>query len=409
MPQPQRPHQRQQRRGIGGQQRRQPQGVRHGRTHPAVIPEFKGRVAAESCGEHHGEDCQGSRQPPDLPGHAASESGQLFLRPPPVRPQKMGGDQAYRSSRAQHRPQQVESLHLPNVLIQAVEIIVEAGLSAAVQLEIRHRLLPDGHVDGHIRRVLPGREILIAGDVPQGILCKKSIAVNVHWFSILPQQDPAMAEDQQEVVPLRQILTAADLRTCRNIAVEQLPFRAKDLIEQIFVCRIVFVRCGGCSVLLNPRGFRGGICDAPLIKGFALPGYDISIPGSSIPPLQVAAGGHSQKGPQPLGHLLPEGWGLLPVCTPPSAAEGAAVDPAGQAARRLSQAPQHQAHAQYQGRQSGRRPQPAAGLSGDADLRHARGVLHPLQSLPDLPGHKLFQTFVRSRAVPFCIQCPTPP
>lgn len=32
----------------------------HGRTHPAVIPEFKGRVAAESCGEHHGEDCQGS-------------------------------------------------------------------------------------------------------------------------------------------------------------------------------------------------------------------------------------------------------------------------------------------------------------------------------------------------------------
>ena len=78
----------------------------------------------------------------------------------------MGGDQAYRSSRAQHRPQQVESLHLPNVLIQAVEIIVEAGLSAAVQLEIRHRLLPEGHVDGHIRRVLPGREILIAGDVP---------------------------------------------------------------------------------------------------------------------------------------------------------------------------------------------------------------------------------------------------
>ena len=67
-----------------------------------------------------------------------------------------------------------------------------------------------------------------------------------------------MAEDQQEVVPLRQILTAADLRTCRNIAVEQLPFRAKDLIEQIFVCRIVFVRCGGCSVLLNPRDFRGG-------------------------------------------------------------------------------------------------------------------------------------------------------
>ena len=117
VPQPQRPHQRQQRRGIGGQQRRQPQGVRHGRTHPAVIPEFKGRVAAESCGEHHGEDCQGSRQPPDLPGHAASESGQLFLRPPPFRPQEVGGDQAYGSSCAQHRPQQVESLHLPNVLI----------------------------------------------------------------------------------------------------------------------------------------------------------------------------------------------------------------------------------------------------------------------------------------------------
>ena len=89
-----------------------------------------------------------------------------FSPPSAGPPAEMGGDQAYRSSRAQHRPQQVESLHLPNVLIQAVEIIVEAGLSAAVQLEIRHRLLPEGHVDGHIRRVLPGREILIAGDVP---------------------------------------------------------------------------------------------------------------------------------------------------------------------------------------------------------------------------------------------------
>ena len=406
MPQPQRPHQRQQRRGIGGQQRRQPQGVRHGRTHPAVIPEFKGRVAAESCGEHHGEDCQDRRQPPDLPGHAASESGQLFLRPPPFRPREVGGDQAYGSSCAQHRPQQVESLHLPNVLIQAVKIIVEAGLSAAVQLEIRHRLLPDGHVDGHIRRVLPGREILIAGDVPQGILCKKSIAVNVHWLSILGDGDCTVLKGQQKVVALRHGPAGGEDHICWSIAVIGVLPRSLDPVEEILVLCI-----GGVWRLLF-RGcyiFCGSVRGSPLVPGDASTGHDVGIPGSSIPPLQVAAGGHSQKGPQPLGHLLPEGWGLLPVCTPPSAAEGAAVDPAGQAARRLSQAPQHQAHAQYQGRQSGRRPQPAAGLSGDADLRHARGVLHPLQSLPDLPGHKLFQTFVRSRAVPFCIQCPTPP
>ena len=73
--------------------------------------------------------------------------------------------------------------------------------------------------------------------------------------------------------------------------------------------------------------FCGSVRGSPLVPGDASTGHDVGIPGSSIPPLQVAAGGHSQKGPQPLGHLLPEGWGLLPVCTPPSAAEGAAVDP----------------------------------------------------------------------------------
>ena len=46
VPQPQGPHQRQQRRGIGGQQRQQPQNVRQRGPHPAVVPELKGREPA---------------------------------------------------------------------------------------------------------------------------------------------------------------------------------------------------------------------------------------------------------------------------------------------------------------------------------------------------------------------------
>ena len=318
----------------------------------------------------------------------------------------MGGNQAYGSGRAQHRPQQIEPLHLPNALIQAVEIIVGAGYSVALQLEIGHRLLPDGHVDGHARHVLSGGEVLIARDIPQGILCEKSIAVNVHRLSILGDGDGAVLEGQQEVVALRHGPAGGEDHIRRSIAVIGVLPRSPDPVEEILVLCI-----GGVRRLLF-RGryiFCGSVRESPLVPGAAITGHDVGIPGSGIPPLQVAAGGHGQKGPQPLGYLLPEGRGLLPVCTPPSAAEGAAVDPAGQASRRLPQAPQHQAHAQHQGRQPGRRPQPAAGLFGDADLRHAGGVLRPLQSLPDLTGHKLFQTFVRSRAVPFCIQCPTPP
>ena len=51
------------------------------------------------------------------PGTQRVRAASFFLRPPPFRPQEVGGDQAYGSSCAQHRPQQVESLHLPNVLI----------------------------------------------------------------------------------------------------------------------------------------------------------------------------------------------------------------------------------------------------------------------------------------------------
>ena len=154
---------------------------------------------------------------------------------------------------------------------------------------------------------------------------------------------------------------------------------------------------------------RGGVRGSPGVPSVAAPGQDVGVPGSGIPPVQVAAGGHGQERLQPLGHLPPKGWSFLPVGTPPARAEGAAVRAAGQAARRLPQAPQHQADAQHQRQQPGRRPQLPGGLSRDPELHHAGGVLRPLQSLPDLTGHKLFQTLVRSRAVPFCIQFPTPP
>ena len=334
------------------------------------------------------------------------EGGQTGLRLPPVRPQKAGDCQTRDAEHAQHRPQHIKPLHLPNVLIGVVESIVKAGAPIGAQLDIGHRILPDGHVDGHIRHVLPGGEVLVSGDIPQGILCVEPAAVHVHQFPVLPDLDLAVAEDQMKVVSLRQLPAAGDLRARRDIAVEQLIFRADDLIEQILIRRIVCVRRGA---VLGGDILRGGVRGSPGVPSVAAPGQDVGVPGSGIPPVQVAAGGHGQERLQPLGHLPPKGWSFLPVGTPPARAEGAAVRAAGQAARRLSQAPQHQADAQHQRQQPGRRPQLPGGLSRDLELHHAGGVLRPLQSLPDLTGHKLLQTLVRSRAVPFCIQFPTPP
>ena len=179
------------------------------------------------------------------PGTCRVRAARRALRPPPVRPQKAGDCQTRDAEHAQHRPQHIKPLHLPNVLIGVVESIVKAGAPIGTQLDIGHRLLPDGHVDGHARHILPGGEVLIPGDIPQGVLCVEPVAVHVHRFPVFSNLDLTRGgRPGESCIPPGSSLPAGDLRARRDIAVEQLVFRAEDLIEQILIRRIVCVRRG---------------------------------------------------------------------------------------------------------------------------------------------------------------------
>ena len=300
-----------------------------------------------------------------------------------------------------------------------------AGIGPAVfvvHAVVPLRRLPDGHVNCHALQVLADGEIVIAGDEPFGIPVVDAASVDVQVLETFPDGDLAVLKLEIEVIlpqgPGHQaalLILGGVGGVGIGIDLSLLPLSALDVVEDVLVRLIGRVRFllrfllrlrrenGIQRSLVHHRGFRNLAKAPPGPNGLLLHHRAVvtAVPVvHSIVEVHRSPGSDGQKLPEIVGNLAPEGVRLLPVPLPSGGGVPLPGDP-------VSQSPQGgegQRHSQEEGQKTGQRlDQPA----GAEDL-HALPRLH---GLPDLLRHKLLQgpAGVLIRAVPFCIQCPTPP
>ena len=306
-------------------------------------------------------------------------------------------------------------LHLPGEAVKGGVIAGAAGF--VVGAVVRDGRFPDGHDHLDPLQLFADREVVVAGDKPPGIAVVVSVSVYVPDLAVLEDRNPAVHKLKVEVVPLHgpgQQLVQAGVHIAVDLPV--LYFSVPDVIEDVLVRLIGRVRLllrlllrlrwgnGLQRSLLHPRGFRSLAKAPPGPNGLLLHHHRAVVAAVPVvrPIVEVhrSPGSDGQKLPEIVGNLVPEGVRLLPVPLPP----GRGVPLPGDPVTQRSQGGEGQRHSQEEGQKTGQRLDPPAG----AEDLHALPRLH---GLPDLLRHKLLQgpAGVLTRAVPICIQCPTPP
>ena len=306
-------------------------------------------------------------------------------------------------------------LHLPGDAVKGAVVIGPAVF--VVGAVVRDGRFPDGHDHLDPLQLFADREVVVAGDKPPGIAVVVSVSVYVPGLAVLEDRNPAVHKLKVEVVPLHgpgQQLVQAGVHIAVDLPV--LYFSVPDVIEDVFVRLIGRVRLllrlllrlrrgnGFQRSLVHRRGFRSLAKAPPGPNGLLLHHHRAVVAAVPVvrPIVEVhrSPGSDGQKLPEIVGNLVPEGVRLLPVPLPP----GRWVPLPGDPVTQRSQGGEGQRHSQEEGQKAGQRLDPPAG----AEDLHALPRLH---GLPDLLRHKLLQgpAGVLIRAVPFCIQCPTPP
>ncbi len=279
--------------------------------------------------------------------------------------------------------------------------------------------LPDGHDHLHALQLRADGEVLVAGDEPLGVPVVKAVPVNVQVLAVLENGDLAVHKLEVEVVSLhrpgKELVQAAV-----RVAVDLPVLSRSDVVEDVLVRlkgRVRFRR-GGVARLRGDEAspVRGqhlgdGLAEAPPgADGLLL--HDDGVVVAAVPKApeaHPAPGADGQKLPQEAGDLVPESLGVLPA-----AHHGRLHPPLpGQAGGRRPQAGEDQAHPQEEGQQ-GRRPlglpPPPIALLRRGELLHGhRGGLSRAHHLLEVLRQVLVGLTLLIRAVPFCIQCPTPP
>ena len=313
----------------------------------------------------------------------------------------------------QDKLSEIEGPGLPGPLGHGVHPAVGILFPAGTLEPVPDRLLPDGHVDGDALQPLPCLEIFIAGDKPRRLPGDiDAVPVDVQLCVVFDDGGFSVLIGQIEVVPLKAPVLKLPRGVFRDVLVPDAAV-LHDQVEDVFISRPVSVR--RLLVLSTRHSFRRVGCrnvrDRVLDRSVCHNNLGVLLPPATCVHRRVVPrvsrgprGPQGEKFQQIGGDLVPEFLGVLPVSGPVRQC----APPHHQPLRHGPQAPQGQRDAYDEGEEADCRlgrlcPPVRGGLRLPLRLR--------LHCLPDLSGHKVLRlpAVLRLRAVPFCIQFPTPP